>query len=320
MKKFTAFILAILLLLALCACSRNSAYYDSELKSESAVMDYAEDSVADAVAPSTAPSNKGSYGIEAEEQNSITTADSSIYSDPDAKIIRTADLTIQTLEFDKAVTDLAALTEAKGGYYETANVDSGSYYNQSASRSAYYVVRIPKENFVAFRDAVSSVGHIFSFTEDARNVGEEYYDTEARLETLTTKRERLLALLDKAEIMEDIISLENALADVQYEIDLYTSTLRKYDSLIDYSTFTIRLNEVVKIEEEPSVQEGFGTKLLANLKNGFSDFTDSLQSFAFWFARNIITLVILAVIIFAAVKIIIYTRKKRYNRMTDRES
>lgn len=319
MKKLTAFFLAILFLLALCSCGSNSANYDSTLKSEDMFMDYAESTVADAVAPSTAPSNKGSYGIEAEEQYSITTADSAIYSDPNAKIIRTADLTIQTLEFDKAVTDLAALTEAQGGYYETANVDSGSYYNKSASRSAYYVVRIPKENFVSFRDAVSSVGHIFSFTEDARNVGEEYYDTEARLETLTTKRERLLALLDKAEIMEDIISLENALADVQYEIDLYTSTLRKYDSLIDYSTFTIRLNEVIKIEEEPGVQEGFGTKLLANLKNGFSDFAESLQDFTLWLARNIITLVIIAIIIFVVIKIVIYNRRKRRRTPSENE-
>lgn len=313
MKKITAFFLVILFSLALCACGSNSASYDSS----SMVMDFADNSVADAVAPSTAPSNKGSYGIEVEEQYSITTADSAIYSDPNAKIIRTANLTIQTLEFDKAVTDLAALTEAQGGYYETANVDSGSYYNKSASRSAYYVVRIPKENFVAFRDAVSSVGHIFSFTEDARNVGEEYYDTEARLETLTTKRERLLALLDKAELMEDIISLETALADVQYEIDMHTSTLRKYDSLIDYSTFTINLNEVVKIEEEPGPQEGFGSKLLDNLKDGWSDFVDGLQAFVFWFARNITTLVILAVIIVVIVKVICVVRKKRRVKTND---
>lgn len=313
MKKITAFFLVILFSLALCACGSNSASYDSS----SMVMDFADNSVADAVAPSTAPSNKGSYGIEVEEQYSITTADSAIYSDPNAKIIRTANLTIQTLEFDKAVTDLAALTEAQGGYYETANVDSGSYYNKSASRSAYYVVRIPKENFVAFRDAVSSVGHIFSFTEDARNVGEEYYDTEARLETLTTKRERLLALLDKAELMEDIISLETALADVQYEIDMHTSTLRKYDSLIDYSTFTINLNEVVKIEEEPGPQEGFGSKLLDNLKDGWSDFVDGLQAFVFWFARNITTLVILAVIIVVIVKVICVVRKKHRVKTDD---
>ena len=198
-------------------------------------------------------------------------------------------------------------------------MDGGSYYNQHANRSAYFVVRIPKANFVAFRNAVSSVGHLLSISEDTQNIGEEYYDTEARLATLETKRERLLALLDKAELMEDIISLESALADVQYQIDMYSTTLRKYDSLVDYSTFTIHINEVTKIKEEPSAQEGFGTKLLASLKSGFSNFADALESFAYWFARNVITLVILAVIIVVVVKVVLWRKRVRRSKRNDVE-
>lgn len=305
MKKTTALLLTFLLVfsLVLSGCSAN--------KSDAATGGVMMDAVQDAYAPTEKAETETSDGFYSENQSSIISVESPIYSDPNAKIIRTARLTIQTLDFDQSVIDLAALTETYGGYYETAQIDSGSYYSKYNYRSAYYVVRVPKENFVAFRDAVGTVGHIYSFTEGAQNVGEEYYDTEARLETLTTKRERLLALLDKAELMEDIITLESALADVQYEIDRHTTTLRKYDSLIDYSTFTISLDEVVRIEEEPGAQEGFGSKLLASLKDGLSDFGDSLQSFAFWFARNIITLVILAVVIFVVIKVILRVRKKR---------
>lgn len=300
MKKTATFMLMFLLISALSACGAGST------------SDHASSSfnTADAFSPADM-SDTENGGILYDEQTSISTVESAIYSDPDAKVIRTAQLTIQTLDFDQSVTDLASLTESCDGYYETAQVDSGSYYDQHARRSAYYVVRVPKENFVAFRDAVGSVGHIYSFTEDAQNVGEQYYDTEARLETLTTKRERLLALLDKADVMEDIISLENALADVQYEIDMHTSTLRKYDSLIDYSTFTINLDEVVKIEQEPGPQESFGTRLTANLKDGLFGFGEALQSFAFWLARNLITLVILVAVIIIAVKLVFRYRKKR---------
>lgn len=301
MKKITALLLSLLLLFALCACGAGSKSNGSSMAGASA----------DISAPAEAPQAENGGGILYDAQDSIISAESAIYSDPDAKVIRTAELTIQTLDFNQSIADLAALTETYEGYYETAQVDSGSYSDQYARRSAYYVVRIPKENFVAFRDAVGTVGHIYSFTEDARNVGEEYYDTEARLETLTTKRERLLALLDKADVMEDIISLENALADVQYEIDMHTSALRKYDSLIDYSTFTIYLDEVVKIEQEAGPQEGFGTRLLSNLTSGFSSFGEALQSLAFWLARNLITLVILAVIVVVVVKLFLRYRKKR---------
>lgn len=238
-------------------------------------------------------------------------AESEVYSDPDAKVIRTAELTIQTTEFDQSVDALAALTAQYGGYYESARVDGGGYYDRYANRTADYVVRIPKENFSAFRDHSSEVGHLYSIQESSDNVGEIYYDTETRLATLKTKQERLLALLEKAELMEDIISLENALADVQYEIDMHTTTLRKYDSLIDYSTFRIQLEEVVKISTEPTPEDSFFTKLGVSFGNGVDGFVNGLESLALWLANNLISLVILAVIVVVGVKIFLWQRKKR---------
>ena len=320
MKKKLALALSFLLIFTLVftACgSKNAA--------DSITADMAESAPQASSVPMEKPKVEYDYsmtedGMFAEESMDIyQSVDSAIYTDPNAKIIRSAQLTIQTTEFDKSVGALAELTEKQGGYYETAQVDGGSYYNQYANRSAYFVVRIPKANFVAFRDSVSSVGHLLSISEDTKNVGEEYYDTEARLATLKTKHERLLALLDKAELMEDIISLESALADVQYQIDMYNTTLRKYDSLIDYSTFTIHMNEVVEIKEDPGPQESFGTKLMASLKDGFSDFANAMESFAYWFARNVITLVILAVIIVVIVKVVLWRIKKRRSKRNEVE-
>lgn len=321
MKKKLALALSFLLVFTLifAACGSKNAAMDSMSSADMEMY------APQASAPAEKPTMDFNYelkeeGIVVEDSMDIyQSVDSAIYTDPNAKIIRTAQLTIQTTEFDKSVAALAELTEKQGGYYETAQVDGGSYYNQYANRSAYFIVRVPKDNFVSFRDSVSSVGHLLNISEDTQNVGEEYYDAEARLATLETKHERLLALLDKAELMEDIITLESALADVQYQIDKYNTTLRRYDSLIDYSTFTIHINEVVEIKEEPGVQESFGTKLLASLKRGFSDFADTMESFAYWFARNVITLVILAIIIVVVVKIILWQRKKRRTKRNEVE-
>lgn len=248
-------------------------------------------------APSSAY-DKG--GVVSEESGGYEDPDS-IYANEDNKIIRTAELTIQTIEFDAAVAALNALTQAQGGYYETAEVNGGGYYDTWASRSGYYVVRVPKENFTAFRDGAGGIGHIYSSSENSQNVGETYYDTEARLAALNTKRDRLLALLEKAEKMEDIITLENALAEVQYEIDMHTAALRKYDSLIDYATFRIRLNEVVKLTEEPGAKESFGSRFVSSLRAGLEDFGQAAQDLALWLARHLIGVVVFAVIAAAAV-------------------
>lgn len=75
-------------------------------------------------------------------------------------------------------------------------------------------------------------------------MGQNYSDIELRLQTQRTKQERLLALLEKAATMEDIISLENALSETEYQIEQYTSDLKRYDSLIDFATIELRLTEV----------------------------------------------------------------------------
>lgn len=300
MKKISALLLTFLLIVSLAACGSASKSTDASSYNGSIM----ESATMDQMAPAE---DNGLYS----SSTAFSQADSEVYSDPNAKIIRSANITIQTLDFDSSVTALAGLTEQYGGYYETAQIENGSYSKPSAQRYAYYVVRVPSESYVAFRDSVGEVGYVYSAEESSVNVGEEYYDTEARLDTLTTKRERLLALLDKAELMEDIIDLENALADVQYEIDMHTSTLRKYDSLIGYSTFTISLEEVRRIDDTPTVQESFGSRLLASLKAGWVGFTDGLESFALWLARNVITLVILAVIVVVIIKIVRVVRRKR---------
>lgn len=305
MKKFLVLLVAFIMLFVFCACGGRSA-------NKEAINPGGADYAADAMDPGykSEASDMESDGL----ADSIGQVDSPIYTDPNAKIIRTAKLTIQTLDFDKAVSDLAALTESLGGYYETSQIESGSYYNQQACRSAYYIVRIPKEKFAEFRNAVSSVGHIYNFSESADNVGEEYYDIEMRLATLKTKHARLLELLEKAEILEDVITLENALSEVEYEIDKYSSTLQKYDGLIDYSTFTINLDEVVEIKEDPGPQEGFGTKLLAQLEDGFSEFVAALESFAFFIARNIITLIMIAAVVAIVTKVFLAKRKRNRSK------
>ena len=257
------------------------------------------DNATEAAAPSAGVSQDAAAGEDGSalwmpSSTEIEMAQSDVYTDPDAKIIRTAELIIQTTDFGQSVSALAQLTEEQGGYYETAQIQEGDYQQQNAARTAYYVVRIPRENFTAFRDSMGEVGHLYSITEDSQDVGETYYDTEARLATLTTKRERLLSLLEQAEIMEDIITLENALADVQYEIDMHTAELRKYDSLINYATFRINLEEVVKITQEPGPEDSFGVKLSASLKEGAAGFGDGLQALVLWIARNLIALVIVA--------------------------
>lgn len=66
---------------------------------------------------------------------------------------------------------------------------------------------------------------------------------------LETEQERLLALLEKAENVEDIITIENRLSDVRYELENYESQIRLLDNQIDYSTVYVDISEVSRVTD-----------------------------------------------------------------------
>ena len=161
-----------------------------------------------------------------------------------AKLILNANLTLETQDFDKASADIEKMAADAGGYLE-----SSSLSGDAGSRHASYVLRIPQEKFEAFYEQLGSSVHVVYSSRSSEDVTEQYTDIETRLATLTTKHERLLALLDQADKMEDIISLENALADCEYEIDSLTGSKRHYDDLVGFSTFYVDLKEVQDVLE-----------------------------------------------------------------------
>lgn len=217
-----------------------------------------------------------------------TAYSSAVYSGTDSKLIRKAALSIQTTEFEAAVAALDQLTNKLGGYYEYAQTQAGGYYDSSAARYASYTVRVPKENCDAFLTSAGEIGHVVSSSESSTDVGEEYHDTQLRLKTLQTKQDRLLALMEKADVMEDIITLENSLSDVQYQIEQLTSTLQRYDSLVDYATISLSINEVIRITDEPGEGDSLAKRVSAAFANGLNDFAQGLSNLAVWAAYHII--------------------------------
>ncbi len=218
------------------------------------------------------------------------------------KLIYRADVSLQTTEFDEAVAALQELVKKCGGYFESTEISNGSYYSEGSYKSGYYVVRVPQERYREFLDSLHEASYVVSMSESVEDIGLEYFETEGRLETLKIKEDRLQNLMREANNMSDIIELENALSDTQYQIDMYSSTLNRYDSLVDYSTVCVNLEKVVRYENGIDRDQSFLARLAQNLKDGAANFLYALDCFANWISYNLITLAIIAVIIIVACK------------------
>lgn len=246
-------------------------------------------------------------------ESEIAEASSSSVTRPygdDVKLILRADLHLETTDFEDAVTKLNKLVSDCGGYYEQSDVDMGSYYSDGY-RYGRYTVRVPKDKYDTFLNSVGEVCHVTSRNESAEDVGLQYYDIESRIRLLEIKQERLMNLLEQASTMEDIITLENALSDIQYQLESNNIQKNRYDSLIDYSTISIRLEQVQRLSGEPLEQQSFFSQLTTAFSRGFLNVVDGFADLLLTLAYNIIplTIFIVIVIIFAS-----FLKKRRRNR------
>lgn len=226
---------------------------------------------------------------------------SEIYQNTRAKLIRRAELNIQTEQFDQSVQALNQLVSECGGYFEMASINGGGRRDAYASRSGEYIVRVPAEKYGQFFHSAGDLGYVTSSTESSEDVGERYYDTEARLKTQRTKQERLLALLERAETMEDIIALESALSDVEYQIEMYSSELNRFDALIGFSTFTLYIHEVGQITQEVGEASSLGQRMAAGVEASFRNLVKGFQDLLVWVSYHLFLTVILAAVLAVAV-------------------
>ena len=287
MKRLLTVFIALIMTLSITACgaSANGMKYET---ASSLAGDYGY--------PMEAPMAAEEAEMGWDGASAVTTAQGegqTVAQQNGAKKIYRATLELQTLEFEKANEDIAVLVQKFGGWFEQKDVSTYS----SSYRSAYYTVRVPAAKFESFCAGVGELCHVTYSTTSAEDISETYYDTKARLETAQIKLERLQELLKDADNMADIITIENAISDTEYQIDYLSGTLRSYDSLVDYATVCLNLNEVYRLSNTEDAPKSFGEKLSNAFSEGVKDAGELLEDIAIWFAYNWLLVIIWLVVI-----------------------
>lgn len=227
------------------------------------------------------------------------------------KIIRNADVVAQTLAFDAFLEQLGNAVSSVGGYIESSSVSGRTIRNSEQLRTARFTIRVPADKLDAFLNTVSGLGNVTSQSTSLRDVTTSYVDSEKHLEALRVEQDALLEILAKAETVEDIITVQDRLTYVRYEIESYESILRTYDDQIDLSSVSLRVDEVER--ETPVEEESFGQEVSRRFSENLEDIGDGFKNFAAGFLGSaptiIITLLILALIALIVVLIVRAIRK-----------
>lgn len=235
--------------------------------------------------------------------NGSEVSNGEIFNDSARKLIKTYNLTLETENYDDLLTALNARISALGGYVESLQNYNGNYYNgYRNNRNASLTARIPSRNADAFVEFVGNSANVVRNNLSVEDITLEYVDTESRKTTYEVEQERLLALLEKADNLEDILVIEQRLTEVRYKLESMGSQLRTYDNLVDYATVYLSISEVKEYTApEP---ESFGERISKSFTTGLSNVIEGTKNFLVNLAGALPGLVIFAIIVAIVVLIV----------------
>lgn len=222
-----------------------------------------------------------SSGSSAMTRSAASSGSSALTAESSRKLVRTVSLTLKTTVFDQSMESVQALLEDMGGYveelYQYGDTQSGR------TRSASLTLRVPTERVDEMLDSVSNAGRITERSDSVTDMTLQYSDNAARLNTLREKMQRLNQLLAQAQDVSDLIELETAIEETQYQLDSYETAQRTIDSQADMTRVTLWLEEETPAQSAAAEEIGLGRRMLSAFRaslNWLGQFGRGLLVFA----------------------------------------
>ncbi|MFJ6462762.1 DUF4349 domain-containing protein [Streptomyces sp. NPDC091387] len=170
-----------------------------------------------------------------------------------AHVIRTASLSVEVKSAPKAAAAARATAEAAGGLVadeKTERVDD-------THDSSHLVLRVPQGEYDRVLGDLSGTGKLLFRTSAAKDVTDQVVDVESRIATQRTSVARVRKLMDRADALTDVVTLEGELSNRQSELE---SLLAQQASLKDrttLATITLDLSEPAD-DEDTDDEDGPG--------------------------------------------------------------
>ncbi len=172
----------------------------------------------------------------------------------DRKIIRTATLQLTVKNVTASVDRVQLLAAQHGGYvFQSDSHQDGDHTVSSIT------IQVPTQEFdrimPELRKLDGQVSKITSENVSSSDVTEEYTDLGSQLRNLQATEARILALQQKAEKLEDVLTLDQQLRQVQGDIERVQGRLNFLSNHSDMSSITVSLSPIglpaPAIEPEP---------------------------------------------------------------------
>jgi len=200
----------------------------------------------------------------------------------DRKIIRNADLSLESAAPEETQRRITSIAEANGGFIVESQQTSSDV--KIGKRDIVTMnVRVPSQKFGDTLDQIRAVSEKIIFeTVKGDDVTEEFIDIEARLKAKKALEQQFVEIMKKAYSIDDALNVQNQLAEVRGEIEKIEGRKRFLENQSSLSTIKIKLQTPEVIFSASS--KGFGDRLSQSFAVGLD--------FATNFVLGIVTILV----------------------------
>jgi hypothetical protein len=215
-------------------------------------------------------------------------------------IIRTAQLSLITKEFDKARANLEAILKRHRGYVGElkANDTTGS------GRTLTATLRVPADQLDATLTEVKALGRVESESQSGQDVTSQYVDLQARLANARNTEQRLTDLLrNRTGKLSDVLQVEQELDRVRGEIEQMEAERKTMANQVSYATLNATISEDYKARLQV-VPPSTATRLSNAAVEGYRSMVDGVVSLALFLLADGPRLLLWGAILFMPARLV----------------
>lgn len=193
--------------------------------------------------PGAAVATQSASGVGGAQFATSARAQSAPTPDGVRRIIRAAELSVETEAPDTAASTILLLADAKAGFVVSSETNRSTDADGAENVTTTIVLRVPVAAFDETLVTVRALGTRVSGEKvTGQDVTEEYVNLEARLRAQRAVEEQYLSVLREAKAIPDILAVQQKLGEVRTEIERAEGRRRYLDSQTSLSTLTVHVS------------------------------------------------------------------------------
>jgi hypothetical protein len=223
-------------------------------------------------------------------------------------IIRSAELSLVTKEFDKARANLEAILKRHRGYIGELKAGGST----GSGRTLAATLRVPADQLDATLAEVKALGRVESESQDGQDVTSQYVDLQARLANSRHTEERLTDLLrNRTGKLSDVLAVEQELGRVRGEIEQMEAERKNIANQVSFASLNTTLTEDFKAELQVVPPSTF-TRISNAAVDGYRSMADGVVSLILFLLSTGPSLLLWSAILFVPARLV--WRKVRRSR------